>query len=134
MTLSPQLLQFGGSLVAIVFVAWLVRRMGMGGPTPLSTDADIRDAAAEVVDGFQAKLVAGDESGKAALAKDAQGRLMLLKSHGAHVAGRILTAVSRAEQLSENAIRVDCGESRFGKVDLEIQDASTWVAAINSLN
>ena len=45
MTLNPLLLQFGGSLVAIIALAGLARSLGLGKMPLLATDADVRRAA-----------------------------------------------------------------------------------------
>ena len=133
MGIPPQALQFVGSLVAILVLAWLVKRFGLGANPSLKDDAAARAVAAEVSDGFAALEVARDAGGAGALLRDAEGRIMLLKPHGVHFAGRILTASASATH-SDNRISISTGEKRFGDVQLTIDDAASWVEAIIRLD
>lgn len=137
MALPPLLLQTAGSLVAILALAGLAWWLRLGG-APLLTDDDIvRRAAAEVEDGFDAVAIARDNDGMAALARDAQGRIMVIRRHGNRFAGRVLdhSAASHLwEGRGRTSLEVNCGEARFGKVYLNVPDPDTWAAAINALN
>ncbi len=133
MAIPPQALQFVGSLVAILVLAWLVKRLGLGANPSLKHDVTARAVAAEVSDGFAALEIARDEGGAGALLRDAEGRIMLLKPHGVHFAGRILTASASAAH-SGNTICISTGEKRFGDVQLTIDDAASWVEAIIRLD
>lgn len=137
MALPPLLLQTAGSLVAILALAGLAWWLRLGG-SPLLTDDDaVRRAASEVDFGFAPIAIARDVKGTAALARDAQGRIMVIKRHGNRFAGRVLSpAASAAIRRNEGqiALEVDCGETRFGTVLMDLADPDTWVAAINALN
>lgn len=133
MTAPPQALQFVGSLIAILVLAWLVKRLGLGKNPRLNDDAQARAAAAEASDGFEAQEIARDADGRGALLRDGQGRIMLLKPHGVHFAGRILTASASADCTAET-ISVDTGERRYGTIELQVDDPASWVEAINRLN
>lgn len=133
MTIPPQALQFAGSLIAILVLAWLVRRMGLGAKPKLVSDLDAIAAAAEVREGFTAIEVARDKEGRGALLRDAEGSIMLLKSHGVHVAGRILGPTAIACREGES-LAVNSGERRFGTVHLAIANATSWEQAIHRLN
>ncbi|MBA4045107.1 MAG: hypothetical protein C0471_11905 [Erythrobacter sp.] len=137
MALPPLLLQTAGSLVAILALAGLAWWLRLGG-SPLLTDDDaVRRAASEVDFGFAPIAIARDVKGTAALARDAQGRIMVIKRHGNRFAGRVLSpAASAAIRRDEGqiALEVDCGETRFGTVLMGVADPGTWVAAINALN
>ncbi len=132
MEIDPLLLQFGGSLVAIVLLAWLASALKLGGKPKLANHSEAARAAGEVADGFAPIESAIARDGAGALLKDAQGQIMLLKPHGVHFAGRILSEEASATT-SDTMLIVDTGEARFGSVRLALDDADIWVAAINQL-
>lgn len=135
MELPPLVLQTAGSLVAILALAGLAWGMKLGGSPALDNEAAVRRAAGEVEDGFDP--VAVDFDGKAALARDAQGRIMVIKRHGNRFAGRVLGAGARAairRDPGRPALEVDCGEARFGTVFIDLPDPQAWADAINALD
>lgn len=133
---TPMILQFAGSLIAILLLAWLARKLGLGGAPRLDTHSAVLDAAREAVDGFEPAGAAIDSDGRAALARNDAGQIMILKPHGSRVAGRILGPSASASLQSGGdgpVITVDCGERTFGIVYLRLTDAQTWADAINAL-
>ena len=73
------LIQLGASLVAVLFVAWLVEKMGLGAD-PRITDADHAIRLAEEAEaGFKGVEVARDRAGFAAIVRNAGGRMMLMR-------------------------------------------------------
>jgi hypothetical protein len=132
MDIHPLLLQTLGSLVAILVLAGLAALLKLGGASKLASDGDVRRAAGEVVDGFEAIESAAARDGAAALARDALGRIMLIKRHGNRFAGRILTPLARVRRHGD-ALEVDCGEKRFGKVLLALDDPASWQARIDAI-
>ncbi|MFL0355369.1 hypothetical protein ACI5KX_02730 [Erythrobacter sp. GH1-10] len=133
MNIDPQVLIFGGSLVAIFALAGLAALMKLGGNPVLSSDADAARAASEVHDGFIPERIALDTGGKGALLRDADGRIMVIKRHGNRFAGRILTGSASASANGER-IEIASGETRFGSVGLSHPDAASWADAINALD
>lgn len=125
------LIQTAGSLVAILALAGLAWWLKLGGAPQFDSEDAVRRAAGEVEDGFDPVDIALDAEG--ALARDASGRIMLIKCHGNRFAGRILGRGSRA-RVSDGRLAVDPGEVRFGKVLLSIPDAEAWADAINRVN
>lgn len=132
MELPPQALQFVGSLAAILLLASIARWLKLGHPIRIESDEQARIAANEVLDGFKPVEVARDRAGRGALLRDDQGRIMLLKSHGSKLAGRILTEAANATS-DGDTISIDTGEKQYGVVGLVLDDASAWVQAINAL-
>jgi hypothetical protein len=132
MILTPELLQFVGSLVAILALAGLAYALKLGGASRLASEDDARAAANEAVDGFAAVTLAIDKDGNGAILRDAAGQVLILKPHGNKLAGRLLTANSFA-QAREGALVIDSGERRFGSAILEIDAPQTWAEAINRL-
>ncbi len=132
MEIPPLLLQFGGSLIAILVVSGLVALMKLGGKPTLKDNTEVAHAAGEVEDGFAPARSSIARGGAAALARDVDGRIMVIKRHGNKFAGRVLTAQARVRE-EVDALVVDPGEARFGKVRLSLEDASYWADAINRL-
>lgn len=130
--LPPLLLQTLGSLAAILFIVALVRALRLGGEPMFADEEDVREAAGEVEDGFDARRVSIARGGVAALTRDPAGRIMLIKRHGNRFAGRVLTR--RASVREEvDALVIDCDDARFGKQRLSLDDPGYWADAINRL-
>jgi hypothetical protein len=122
-------------MVAILALAGLAWWMQLGGTPALDSAAAVRRAAGEVEDGFEPVAVAHD--GTAALARDAGGRIMIIKRHGNRFAGRVLGPAAKARlwrDRGETALEVDPGEARFGTVFCDIPDAQAWADAINRVS
>jgi hypothetical protein len=137
MELPPLLLQTAGSLVAILALAGLAWWLRLGGTPHLASEDDVCRAAGEVEDGFTPVAIACDAEGAGALARDAQGRIMVIRRHGNRYAGRVLTAQASAlpqDHPGEFNIVIDCGEARFGKTFLTLAEPDAWADAINALN
>lgn len=132
MEIPPLLIQFGGSLAAILALFWLARVLRLGGDVTLRDETDVRDAIGEVDDRFSADRIAISSDGAAALAADSAGRVMLLKRHGNRFAGRILAESANARVDGDDLIVVS-GETRYGSVRLVIENPRTWADAINRL-
>lgn len=131
--MTAQLLQFGGSLIAILALAWLARRLGLGGDARIRDEAHLRELAEEALCGFDPVDVAIDRASLGALARDAQGRVMLLRRHGAHFAGRLLDSHLHV-RLDRNLLAVGTGERRFGTITLDLGDeAPAWAASLRRL-
>lgn len=126
--MTAQALQFAGSLAAILILAWLARRLGLGGDPRLRDADEARRLADEAICGFAAEDVALDEGGTGALLRDAEGRLVVLRRHGARWAGRLLDG-DAAARVDGERLTVATGDKRFGSVTLELGDrAPIWAA------
>lgn len=126
------LMQFGGSLIAILVLAGLAVLLKLGGKPVLKDDSAVALAAMEVEDGFDAKRFSISRDGGSALARDEAGKIMVIKRHGNKFAGRVLTSAATTRE-EVDALIVDAGETRFGVVRLSLSDASYWADAINRL-
>jgi len=129
---QDQLFQFLGSLAAILLLAGLAWWLKLGPERRLSSEEEARRAAAEAADGFEAKDLALDAEGRAALLRDVQGRIMLLRPHGTHFAARILTPAATARIESDTLI-VDTSERRYGSATLRIAEPQAWVKRIEAI-
>lgn len=132
MNLPPEILQFAGSLAAILVLAGIAYALRLGGVPQLADAAAAQRAASEAVDAYQSIALAIDRDGRGAIMRDANGRILLLKPHGNKFAGRILDARASAEA-GKATLTVSSGERRYGTVTLAIDDPHTWADAVNGL-
>lgn len=130
--LPPQLLQFLGSLVAILALAWVAKRLGLGPSPTLADEAAARTAFDHALPGFVAQELAIDRDGHGAIARDRLGRILVLRPHGTHFAGRLLGPGAQAQE-DGGALVVDTADRRFGAARLALSDPSAWVKAIDAM-
>lgn len=130
------LIQTACSLIAILAIAGLAWWMKLGGTPRLDSAEMVARMAGEVEDDFIPVATTCDGKGVSALARDAAGRIMVIRRHGNRFAGRVLGPGARARlprDGDQTALEVDPGEPRFGKVCLALSDAQAWADAINRL-
>jgi hypothetical protein len=131
--LWTELAKLGGSIIAILFLAWLTKRMGLGGDIRIRNEAHARALADEAVCGFDPVDIAIDRAGIGALMKDAQGRHLLIRRHGAQFAGRLLDGHAKS-RLDQNFLTIGTGEKTFGKVTLNLgPEAQLWAAGLRHM-
>lgn len=131
MDIPPALLQLLGSLVAILALAGIAAWLKLGGDRRIASEAEARVLADDAVSGFAPVAAALDAGGRAAILRDGQGRVLVLRRHGAQFAGRVLGA-SAVAKMQGQGLTIDTGERRFGKVALQIEDPLAWVRAIEA--
>lgn len=125
-----QVVQVAVSLAAILLVAWLVAWLGLGADVRLEGEEQARELARASLCGFEPAAVALDRAGIAALLRGTDGRVMLLRRHGAQFAARILDSHAFA-RLDRNFLTIGTGEPTFGKVTLDLGDqAQVWAASL----
>lgn len=121
------------SLLAILGLAWLARRMGLGADVRIRSSEQARQLASEAVFGFEPVDLALDRAGIGALLRDDHGRVLLIKRHGAHFAARLLDTHADA-RLDRNFLTVGSGERTFGQVKLDLGDqAQVWAGSLRRL-
>ena len=127
------LLQIGASLVAILVLAWLALRLGLGGDVRIRSEAQARELANEAIYGFEAQEVAIDRAGMGALLRDGEGRVMLLRRHGTHFAARLLDGHAHA-RLDRGTLTLATSDRRFGSVTFDLGErAGEWAASLRRL-
>ena len=132
MTLAD-LIQLGVSLAAVLFVAWLVGRMGLGADPRIEDAAHAIRLAEEAEAGFGGVEVARDRAGFAAIVQNAEGRMMLVRAHGNHFAARPVDEQMIA-RLDKDFLTLSPSERTFGAVTLNLgKDAGVWAARMRSL-
>lgn len=131
--MTAQLFQLGASLVAILALAWIAWRLKLGGDLRIRDEAHARELAEESICGFEPAELAIDRAGYAALLRDAEGRVLLLRRHGAHFAGRLLDGHTQS-RLDRNFLTVGTSDRRFGEVTLDLGvRAQDWAASLRRL-
>lgn len=126
-------LQLAGSLVAILLVFLLTRWLGLGGDVRIRDEDTARRLADEAVCGFDPVDVALDRAGIGALLRDGQGRVLLLRRHGAHFAARLVDDPAGV-RLDRNFLTIATGDRWFGKVTLDLGPAAqVWASSFRRL-
>ena len=111
----------GGSLAAILVLAGICWGLKLGRVERIASPEDAADAADQSLPGFDTvgAVVGADGSGALAVADD--GRVAVMKRHGARIAVREVTW--HALRSTPAGIVVETGERRFGSVSLTGVDA-----------
>jgi hypothetical protein len=131
--MTAELLKLAGSIAAILFLAWLARHWQLGGDVRIRDEEQARSIADEIMCGFDPVDIAIDKAGIAALMRDASGRHLLVRRHGAMWAGRLLDSHSQT-RLDQNFLTVGTGEKTFGAVTLNLgEHAQYWAAGLRHL-
>lgn len=131
--IATLLIQPAISLVAILCLAWLAHKMGLGADVRIRSADHARQLAGQAVFGFEPVHLALDRAGIGALLRDSRGRVLLIKRHGAHFAGRLLDAHADP-RLDRNFLTIGSGEKTFGEVTLDLgADAQVWAGSLRRL-
>jgi hypothetical protein len=127
------LIQLTASVVAILAIAFICWKMGLGGDVRIRDEAEARDLAEQAIFGFEAVDCALDRAGIGALLRDSQGRVMLLRRHGAQFVSRLLDSHAFA-RLDRNFLTIGTGETTFGQVTLDLGDkAQIWASSLRHI-
>ena len=128
-----ELAKLGGSIAAILLLAWTAKRMGLGGDVRIRDEDHARALAEEAVFGFQPERIILDKANIGALMKDAQGRHLLIRRHGAQFVGRLLDGHSDS-RFDQNFLTIGTGDKAFGKVTLNLgAEAQYWAAGLRHM-
>jgi hypothetical protein len=125
--------KLGGSIVAILLLAWTAHRMGLGGDVRIRDEAHARELAQEALCGYDPVAVVLDKARVGALLKDQAGRHMLIRRHGAQWVGRLLDRPSEA-RLDQNFLTIGTAEKSFGRITLNLgPEAQYWAAGLRHM-
>lgn len=128
-----ELAKLGGSIVAILLLAWTAKRMGLGGDVRIRDEDHARALADEAICGFEPVDIVIDKAGLGALMKDAEGRHLLIRRHGAQFAGRLLDGHAKS-RLDQNFLTIGTGEKTFGHITLNLgPEAQYWAAGLRHM-
>lgn len=127
------LIQFGASLVAVLFVAWLVRAIGLGADPRIVDAVHAIRLADEAEVGFGGIEVARDRAGFAAIVRNREGRMMLVRAHGNHFAARPIDG-NTLGRLDKNFLTLTTPERTFGAVTLQLgKEAGMWASRMRDV-
>jgi len=128
------LIQFLGSLAAIVALVLIARWLRLGGTARIANEAEARELADNAVCGFDPIEIDLDAAGAGALLQDSEGRIMLLAPHGMHFSARLLTSAATTDVDGEILV-VRTGERWVSPARLRLnQNAGYWSDAIAALD
>ena len=105
--------QLGGSLAAVLLLAWIARLLKLG-ESRIADAETARRMAEEALSGFVARAALVGTNGAAALVLGTDG-IALLKRHGAKVAVRRLGR-PLWRRPSPEGVTIETGEKMFGSV------------------
>ncbi|RYH06406.1 MAG: hypothetical protein EON57_06615 [Alphaproteobacteria bacterium] len=126
-------IQLAGSLVAILVLAWLAHRLGLGGDARIRSEDEARALADEALHGFEPTEIAIDKAGMGALCRDGEGRVLLLRRHGSHWASRLLDSHSHT-RLDQGFLTLATADRRFGSITFDLGDkAPMWAASLRRI-
>ena len=94
------LLKLAGSVAAILFLAWFARWLNLGGDVRIRSEEQAREIADQVLCGFDPVDIAIDKAGIGALMRDAEGRHLLVRRHGAQADCSTGTATHGSTRIS----------------------------------
>ena len=127
------LIQLAASLVAVLFIAWLVGRMGLGADPRIADEAHAIRLAEDAEAGFCGIEVARDRAGYAAIVRNAAGRQMLVRAHGNHFAARPIDAAVMG-RLDKEFLTLTMPERTFGSVTLHLgKEAGLWASRMREI-
>lgn len=128
-----ELVKLGASLAAILALAGFARLLKLGGDVRIRSEAEARALADALVCGFEATDIVLDRAGIGALLRDAQGRQLLIRRHGAAFAGRLLDRDMDA-RLDRNFLTIATSDRRFGSITLDLGEAApVWASGLRRL-
>ena len=126
-------IQLGASLAAVLFIAWLVRAMGLGADPRIEDAAHAIRLADEAETGFGGIEVARDRAGFAAIVRNGEGRMLLIRAHGNHFAARPVDA-SVMGRLDKEFLTLTMPERTFGAVTLQLgKEAGVWASRMREV-
>ncbi|MBB3034521.1 hypothetical protein [Alteriqipengyuania lutimaris] len=132
--MDPQLVQFGGSLAAILVLAGIAWALKLGHPPRIESEEHATALGCEADTAFVPERAAVCEGGAAAILVDAAGRVMVLRRHGVHFAARVLEPGAGA-QVEDGALTVVPTDRTYGPVTLQLgEHAQTWAARVDGVS
>lgn len=128
-----EVIKLAVSLIAVLAVVWLVSAMKLGREARIRDPAHAIALADEAEPGFGGIDVGLDRAGYAALVRNAAGRQMLVRAHGAQFAAR--TVDSRfTGRLDKGFLTLTPPERAFGSVTLQLgKDAGLWASRMRDV-
>lgn len=131
------LFKIAASLLAIYGLYLFARKLGLGGDVRIRDAAHADQLVRENLITFNASDIIVDRAGMSALLRDADGRMVLVRKHGAHFIAAIVprTAMARLDkQFLTLIIPAGSPGSGSAKVTLNLGDkAQYWASAMRHM-
>ena len=125
--------QAGASLLAILIIYGLARWFGLGGDVRIRDEDHARDLADETLSGFAPVAIGLDRARIGALLRDATGRVLLIRRHGARFAGRLITSHAGI-RLDRQFLTIATDDRHFGTITLDLgPQAQVWASSLRRL-
>jgi len=118
-----------GSIVAVLFMAGVAALLGFRHTTRIDSAELARLAAAEGAR-IEDALIAPDS--KSALARLADGKLMIVRVMGADISGRILPASAARFRLRSGRLWVAFADTGFPPLHLRAEQTPPWLAQLSA--
>ncbi|MFN4134317.1 MAG: hypothetical protein ACK4G2_01580 [Novosphingobium sp.] len=126
-------LQALGSLVAILVLSWIARKLRLGGDPRILGEEQARALADAAICGFDSQALAIDRAGIGALVRDGEGRVLLIRRHGSNFAARQLTSHAGV-RLDGRFLTLSTDDRHFGTITLDLgEQAAVWAASLRRL-
>jgi hypothetical protein len=130
---APLVVQALLSLVAIVALTAMARGLALGQDVRLESEDEVRLLAEDAICGFHASAIGMDRARIGALARNDQGRILLIRRHGARFAARELTT-HEGIRLDRQFITLSTPDRHFGTITLDLgPQAQHWAASLRDL-
>lgn len=122
-----------GSLAGVLGLALVARLLGLGEEARIVNEDHAIALADEIQSGFAAVDVIVDRAGYAALLRDAEGHMLLVRAHGGHFVGRLLRPPFEA-RLDRTLLTLVPDDPMFGSVTLNLgKQASIWASRLRDV-
>lgn len=126
-------IQVGASFIAILLLWQLSRLLDLGGDQRIRDEDHARQLVDEAICGFDPVDLTVDRAGYGAVARDAAGRVLLLRRHGSHFAARLLDSHAGV-RLDRQFLVIATTDPHFAKVSLDLgARAQEWASSFRRL-
>jgi len=134
--IGPALIIAAQTLVSLIMVIalWLVARaLRLGGDERIADKAHAAHLAEAAMTGFHAEDITLDRARIGALVRNSEGRILLIRRHGARFVASELTTHADI-RLDRHTLTLETGDRRFGTLTLDLgAEAQIWAASLRRL-
>jgi len=122
------------SLAMVVALYLLSRVLRLGGDVRIADAAHAAQLAEAALTGFRAHDITLDRARIGALVRDREGRVLLIRRHGARFVASELTSHAGI-RLDRHTLTLETGDRKFGTLTLDLgTDAQVWAASLRRLD
>jgi len=134
--IGPALVIGGETLVSLAMVLalyLLARALRLGGDVRIADKAHAAHLAEAAVTGFAAADITLDRARIGALVRNREGRVLLIRRHGARFVASELTSHAGI-RLDRHTLTLETGDRQFGTLTLDLGgEAQIWAASLRRL-